>query len=152
MNLSIEALNGPVVGRVIEIRVKQFLIGRDPGCHLRPVSARISKRHCALLQRDGKAFIRDFGSINGTFVNGLEIRAVEIELHDGDQVRIGPLLFAVHLEPFVRLDDDKEAAMLKALQEIGMVEVGQRTAAPDVNTVLDLSVGTLTDKEKEKPK
>jgi pSer/pThr/pTyr-binding forkhead associated (FHA) protein len=56
----------------------------------------ISKRHCALLQRDGKAYIRDFGSTNGTFVNDQPVKD-EIELHDSDRLKIGPLLFDVRL-------------------------------------------------------
>jgi len=57
----------------------------------------ISKRHCAILQREAKAFIRDFGSTNGTFVNNEPIKG-EIELRNGDQLKIGPLLFEVRLE------------------------------------------------------
>src|SRR5262249_39349286 len=74
-----------------------FLIGRDPQCHLRPASPMISKRHCALIQRDGKVFIRDFDSTNGTLVNDQPIKG-EAELQHDDQLKIGPLLFSVRLE------------------------------------------------------
>jgi pSer/pThr/pTyr-binding forkhead associated (FHA) protein len=57
----------------------------------------ISKRHCALLQREGKAFVRDFDSTNGTFVNNTPVKG-EVELHEGDQLKIGPLLFKVTIE------------------------------------------------------
>src|SRR6516225_4172946 len=56
-------------GKVIPITLSQFLIGRDPQCHLRPASALISKRHCAVLVRGEQAFVRDFDSTNGTSVN-----------------------------------------------------------------------------------
>jgi len=98
MKLSIVVLTpGPAEGKVIPITVPQFLIGRDPGCQLRPTSIHISKRHCALLRRDDKVFVRDFGSTNGTYVNDRQIRG-EIELLDGDRLRVGPLSFAVRLE------------------------------------------------------
>lgn len=98
MKLSIVVITpGPAEGKVIPINVPQFVIGRDPGCQLRPASIHISKRHCALLRRDDKAFIRDFGSTNGTFINDRQIKG-EIELLDGDRLRVGPLAFAVHLE------------------------------------------------------
>jgi pSer/pThr/pTyr-binding forkhead associated (FHA) protein len=84
-------------GKVLEIKLAQFVVGRDPQCHLRPASALISKRHCALLQRDGKVFVRDFGSTNGTFVNEEQIKG-EVELHHDDQLKIGPLLFRVRIE------------------------------------------------------
>jgi predicted component of type VI protein secretion system len=99
MKLSIVVLTpGPSQGKVIPINAPQFVIGRDPSCQLRPASIHISKRHCALVRRDGKVFVHDFGSTNGTFVNDRQIKG-EIELLDADQLRVGPLLFAVHLEP-----------------------------------------------------
>lgn len=96
LNLIVQT-SGPNQGKVLEIKLSQFVVGRDPQCHLRPASPMISKRHCAILQREGKAFIRDFGSTNGTFVNNEPVKG-EIELHNGDQLKIGPLLFEVHLE------------------------------------------------------
>ncbi|HEY7426149.1 MAG TPA: FHA domain-containing protein [Gemmataceae bacterium] len=88
---------GPNQGKVLEIKLSQFVVGRDPQCHLRPASPMISKRHCALLQREGKVFLRDFDSTNGTFVNNEPVKG-EIELHHGDQLKIGPLLFEVRVE------------------------------------------------------
>ena len=79
-------------GKVLEIKLSPFVIGRDPQCHLRPASSRIGKRHCAVLQRDNKVFVRDFESINGTFVNDEQVQG-EVELHDGDRLRMGRLLF-----------------------------------------------------------
>ncbi len=87
---------GKQEGKVLPISLSQFVIGRDPQCHLRPASAMISKRHCALIQRDGKAFIRDFGSTNGSFVNEQPVKE-EAELHDKDQLKIGPLAFEVRI-------------------------------------------------------
>src|SRR5690242_13724519 len=98
MKLSLVVLTpGKMEGKSIPIKVPQFVIGRDPQCHLRPASALISKRHCALIQRDGKAFIRDFDSTNGTFLNDQPVKG-EVELHHEDKLRVGPLLFAVMLE------------------------------------------------------
>jgi pSer/pThr/pTyr-binding forkhead associated (FHA) protein len=88
---------GAMQGKVLDIKLSQFVIGRDPQCHLRPASALISKRHCAILQRDGKAFVRDFDSTNGTVVNDVPVKG-EVELKNDDQLRIGPLTFVVRLE------------------------------------------------------
>src|SRR5579871_2284192 len=98
MKLSLVVLTpGPSEGKTVPITPAQFVIGRDPGCQLRPASIHISKRHCALLKRDNKVFVRDFGSTNGTFINDRQIRG-EIEVIDGDQLRVGPLLFKVVVE------------------------------------------------------
>jgi pSer/pThr/pTyr-binding forkhead associated (FHA) protein len=98
MKLSLEVMtDGKQKGKLLPIGLPQFLIGRDPQCQLRPASPSISKRHCAVIQREGRAFVRDFDSTNGTFVNDRQIKG-EIELQHGDVLRIGPIMFTVHLE------------------------------------------------------
>lgn len=98
MKLSLLVLTaGKQEGKTIEVKLPQFLVGRDPQCHLRPASPLISKRHCALIQRDGKAFVRDFGSTNGTFVNDERVEG-ERELHQDDQLKIGPIELTVRIE------------------------------------------------------
>jgi predicted component of type VI protein secretion system len=98
MKLSLLVMTpGKQQGKALEIKTPQFLVGRDPQCQLRPASPLISKRHCAILIRDGKAYIRDFGSTNGTFVNGEPVQG-ERELHHDDQLKIGPIQLAVRLE------------------------------------------------------
>jgi pSer/pThr/pTyr-binding forkhead associated (FHA) protein len=88
---------GKQEGKLLEIKLPQFLIGRDPQCQLRPASPLISKRHCAIIQRDGKAFIRDFDSTNGTFVNDEPVKG-ERELKHDDQLKIGPIQLKVTLD------------------------------------------------------
>jgi predicted component of type VI protein secretion system len=98
MKLSLVVLTpGANQGKVLEIKLSQFVVGRDPQCHLRPASPMISKRHCAVLQREGKAYVHDFNSTNGTFLNNEQVTG-EMELHNGDQLKIGPLLFTVMIE------------------------------------------------------
>jgi pSer/pThr/pTyr-binding forkhead associated (FHA) protein len=90
-------------GKILDITLAQFVIGRDPQCHLRPASALISKRHCALIKREGKAFLCDFDSTNGTFLNDAPVKG-EVELSDGDMLKIGPLEFRVQLEASVAIN------------------------------------------------
>jgi predicted component of type VI protein secretion system len=133
MKLSLVVLTpGKMEGKSIPVTLSQFLIGRDPQCQLRPASALISKRHCALLMRDNKAFVRDFDSTNGTSINDEPVKG-ERELHDGDSLKVGPLAFRVALEVDVPVDkptpvpravkpgagaeDDAAAAMLLSIQD-----------------------------------
>src|SRR6266498_3910072 len=98
MKLSLVVVNaGKAAGQVIPIQLAQFVIGRDPQCNLRPASALISKRHCAVLIKNETAFLRDFDSTNGTSVNDVPLKG-EIEIKDGDSLKIGPLEFRVVLE------------------------------------------------------
>jgi pSer/pThr/pTyr-binding forkhead associated (FHA) protein len=97
MKLRLVVANGVHTGKAIPITIPQFVIGRDPQCQLRPASPAISKRHCAVLVRGSQVLVRDFGSTNGTFVNGQLVQG-EAELHDGDNLKVGPLDFTVGLE------------------------------------------------------
>jgi pSer/pThr/pTyr-binding forkhead associated (FHA) protein len=97
MKLRLIVEGGVHSGKAIPIAVPQFVIGRDAQCQLRPASAAISKRHCAVMVRGSQVFVRDFGSTNGTFVNG-ELVQGEVELHDGNKLKVGPLEFVVGLE------------------------------------------------------
>ena len=98
MKLSLAVITtGKAEGQVIPVNLAQFVIGRDSQCNLRPASALISKRHCAVLIRGEKAFLRDFDSTNGTFVNDQPVKN-EIEIHDKDRIKVGPLQFEVRIE------------------------------------------------------
>src|SRR5438034_2576497 len=103
MKLSLVVNDGVHKGKVIPIPLKQFVIGRDPQCHLRPASPIISKRHCALLVKGGKVFVRDFGSTNGTFVNDEPVKG-ERQLSHDDLLKIGPLSFRVNIEAATPVD------------------------------------------------
>jgi len=97
MKLSLVVASGVHEGKAIPITTPQFVIGRDEQCQLRPASPAISKRHCALMVRGGQVYVRDFGSTNGTFVNGQLVEG-EVELFDQDLLKVGPLEFRVAME------------------------------------------------------
>ena len=132
------ATAGKTEGKLIPITVPQFLIGRDPQCHLRPSSQVISKKHCTLFVRDGKAYVRDLDSTNGTFVNDQQIEG-EVELANNTTLKLGPLTFVVRIEtttpvdkptpvprakPPIALDDEAAVAeMLNDIQEEDQAEL-----------------------------
>jgi predicted component of type VI protein secretion system len=106
---------GKSEGKVIPITLSQFLIGRDPQCHLRPASALISKRHCALLIKGDRAFLRDFDSTNGTFLNDRQVKG-EVEVRHDDTLKVGPLLFKVRLEAGVPVNQPTPAPPTKTAE------------------------------------
>ncbi len=98
MKLSLVVSQGNPAGKEIPIRQAHFLIGRDPDCQLRPASPLVSKRHCAICIRGEQAYVRDFGSTNGTLINQVQVKG-EAEIRDGDELKLGPLCFRVKLVP-----------------------------------------------------
>lgn len=97
MKPSLVVLNpGKQEGKSVPIPPGEFHIGRDPRCQLRPTNPAISKLHCVLFVRDGTFYVRDLKSTNGTFVNDQRVEG-DLALAEGDQLRVGPILFGVRL-------------------------------------------------------
>jgi len=96
MEVKLVVANGKNAGQTIPIVGPKFLIGRAEDCQLRPRSDVISRYHCVLLVEEAFVAVRDFGSKNGTYVNGEQIMG-EQELKNGDRLRVGQLEFDVEL-------------------------------------------------------
>jgi hypothetical protein len=97
MKISLVVLTaGKMMGKEISITAAEFRIGKDPSCQLKPATG-VSDKHCAFLVKQGKLFLVDLGSAEGTFVNDNKISA-EVELKLKDKVKVGPLLFEVKFE------------------------------------------------------
>lgn len=157
MKISLMVLSaGKAAGKALPINAAQFIIGRDPQCNLRPASAMISKRHCAVLVKGGQVLLRDFDSTNGTFVNDEQIKG-EVPLKDGDVLRLGPLSFKVVIEGMPApskptpppkpkgaelSDEDAAAAMMSVDEENGDVSVTSSETAEDQvpggTTIMDM--------------
>lgn len=72
-----------------------FTIGRNDACDLTIESARISREHVRIEQEAGLYMVRDLGSTNGTFVNGVRIK--ESPLSDGDLLTVANFGLVFHL-------------------------------------------------------
>jgi pSer/pThr/pTyr-binding forkhead associated (FHA) protein len=53
---------------------RTWIVGYDSGCDIRVTEPTVSRMHCKILYVNGKYFIRDLNSTNGTFVNNQQIR------------------------------------------------------------------------------
>ena len=119
MQVKLRVVGGKNDGREITISGPEFVIGRGEGTHLRPQSDLISRKHCALIIEDGKAFIKDFGSRNGTYLNGERVEDQQ-QLKVGDRLRVGRLHFEVQIDHAVasskkpKVEGVKEAAIRTA--------------------------------------
>jgi predicted component of type VI protein secretion system len=74
----------------------EIIIGRDEGAKLRIPIAAVSRKHCQLIIEDDELVVRDLGSANGTYVNG--VRTKERELSPGDLLTIGGIVFVVKID------------------------------------------------------
>ncbi len=89
--LVLTVLQGPDKGRRFELPDNEpQIIGRSS--EALPLSDKtISRRHAELTPDDGKWYINDQESANGTFVNGVRVTERR-RLHPGDQIRTGTTL------------------------------------------------------------
>ncbi len=94
MELTLKVLGGSQNGKEIKVAGPKFFIGRAEDCHLRPNSDAISRHHCVINIEPGNASLRDFGSRNGSFVNGERVSG-ECPLKNGDKLTVGSLNFEV---------------------------------------------------------
>lgn len=69
-------------------------IGRKDDNHIILDDPFVSGSHASLFIEDGRLYIRDLNSTNGTFKNGSKVEDVE-ELFDGDILEIGRIIFKV---------------------------------------------------------
>lgn len=135
MKVQLVVASGAHEGKVIPITGSQFFIGRDAQCHLRPASQAISKRHCGLLVRDGKVYVKDYGSTNGTTVNDQLVKDGELLVEDGTTLKLGPLDFVIRIEKLAPPADGtplpETSGALKAVQAVANTAAPARDATPD---------------------
>ncbi len=65
-----------------------YVIGRNPDCQLRVEADLVSRQHAKLILNFDHAFIEDFGSSNGTFVNDTPVTE-RTRLWPSQKIRIG---------------------------------------------------------------
>jgi len=96
MNLRLIVESGAQRG-VYPLRSSIAVIGRGRGNAVRIPSADVSRRHCRLTTQDGRLWVEDLGSVNGTLLNGERIAGIE-RVRPGDNLTVGPVTFVVEYE------------------------------------------------------
>ena len=97
--MHLKVVGGGHDGKLIAVNADKFLIGRSEECQLRPKSESISRRHAAIVRKDGRILLIDLKSRNGTHVNEQKLDPSKAKvLKNGDVIRVGKLEFIAVLE------------------------------------------------------
>jgi hypothetical protein len=72
----------------------EMTVGRAAGCGVALDDSTVSQLHARIFRQDGRLWIEDLGSTNGTFVNRRKISA-PIALRRGDKVQVGVTVLEV---------------------------------------------------------
>jgi hypothetical protein len=71
-------------------------IGRSRVCEIKLEDTTVSGQHCRIIPENGKHFLYDLRSTNGTFVNEKKVR--KVELKEGDVIKVGETHFLYKVE------------------------------------------------------
>lgn len=80
-------IRGRSVGQILELQNLPAVVGRSPDVELPIDDVAVSRRHAQIEQSAEGFLVRDLGSTNGVFVNG--IRVERQPLRDGDRIQVG---------------------------------------------------------------
>ena len=89
-------VGGEVKTQEVKLRLPT-VIGRGKEANLKVPLALVSRAHCEIRERDGRLFVRDLGSLNGTCVHKYKITA-EQPLLPGELVTVGTVTFRAEYE------------------------------------------------------
>ena len=80
-----------------ELGEKPITVGRSPEADVVLLDEKASRIHCGVRLWDGKFYIKDLKSRNGTYVNDQRIEVAKLKA--GDRIRIGSISFLFEQDP-----------------------------------------------------
>lgn len=81
-------LTGTASGQMFKLPLGASVLGRASTCEVRVDDEGISRQHARVRHDNGRAWLEDMASRNGTFVNGIKLTG-PTELHEGDKIQLG---------------------------------------------------------------
>ena len=130
----LQMVKGPQPGQRVELDADRAVIGRHPECDIVLDVAAISRQHAVISRRDGRFYVEDLGSRNGTYVNGRRLSEVT-PLATGDRMVICDVTFDFFGDPQLGGPTPSDESSLAVMLHDEPVE----SAATNVMTKLDVS-------------
>ena len=73
----------------------ELTVGRAGGCQIALEDDKtVSQLHARVFRRDGRVYVEDLGSTNGTYLNAKQV-ASAVALHRGDRLQVGRTVLEV---------------------------------------------------------
>jgi pSer/pThr/pTyr-binding forkhead associated (FHA) protein len=124
-SVTLEVTHGPLTGATFFLpNNSKWVVGRDANCSVQlpagGFNQTASRKHCCIKVDRPTVVVRDLGSLNGTYVNGvcigrrhvpgdeteMEPILTEVVLHDGDFLEVGMTRFRVRIPEDWELEAD----------------------------------------------
>jgi eukaryotic-like serine/threonine-protein kinase len=138
MLVTLRVIAGPHTGRIFTFEQHEtFLIGRSESAHFcLPEDRFFSRHHCLLEIAPPQIFLRDLGSTNGTYINGLRVEATHLK--SGDRIQGGETVLEVEVS-------------VESMQTERMNFSGGSSTTPSIITVECLNCGVMAEAEASRP-
>jgi len=133
------AIAGPLAGQTFLLGHQALTIGRDRANGVQLRDPAVSRQHCVVEPMGGRFRLRDLGSRQGTFVNGLPVRQRILE--EGDRITVGNSAFLFLQEE--EQPDASSASLPAALLEMGPALQALRATEPLARRFLKLVLEIL---------
>ncbi len=114
---TLQIISGPFTGQLFTLERDVTIIGRNPECDVVLQPKSVSRRHAAIVRKEGGFLLRDMGSTRGTFVNGMKL-ANPVMLQDGNTLQIGELLLTFSSRLVSIQDGDEEQSTVYAAIDV----------------------------------
>lgn len=96
LSASLVVVGGDAADKEIRLQLPA-IVGRGRETQVTVQHSLVSRQHCELLERNGRLFVRDLGSLNGTYVNNFRIQTEE-PLLPGQLLTLGNITFRAKYE------------------------------------------------------
>ena len=108
-------------GKRVRVNSPFFVIGRDESCDMRTKSRSVSRKHCVIVQKEDRVYIKDLDSRNGTILNDEKIATGSgVRIYHRDKLQIGKLSFRLSVR-----DPDTELPDLRPVQDESTTELSR---------------------------
>jgi len=104
----LRGVSGSYFGKIIAVRGR-LVIGRGNDCDLILDEPEMSRRHAVIENSGDGIYLRDLGSANGTFVNGVQVR--DAVLHPDDQIAFDQNRFLLEAPSLPTREESPEPAV-----------------------------------------
>jgi serine phosphatase RsbU (regulator of sigma subunit) len=125
----------PGTPQAYTIDSREVVLGRQPDVDIRLDAREVSRRHARVFTEGSQFFIEDLGSSNGTYLNSTRLDG-KAELHEQDQIRIGPYLLRFESSP---MSDAEVVIRASAAVHTANMDIFRMDASRKLQAVLEIA-------------
>ena len=100
---TLQIVNGAQSGRLYQLDREVTVIGRNADCDVVLVPKSVSRKHAAIVRRNGGFVLKDLGSTRGTFVDGQRLTQPSV-LTDASTIQVGEIVLTFNSQ-LVQIQD-----------------------------------------------